>query len=252
MRSSATSFTVELADVCVGVEALFASTRDFCADYLTDAAPSERLAMTEADIEAERDHAARQDLREGREPRVWSQAYLETLALYRKAAALLLPYDAVVFHGTAVASEGRVYLFTAPSGTGKTTHARFWLSQVPGAYVLNGDKPLVRVGPDGVRAYGTPWQGKERMGVRGSLPLAGICLLERGETDAIRRMDAREALPTLIRQTHCPKGDADLVRVVSLAGRLAESVLLWRMSATLDEASALVSHAAMSEGRLGA
>ena len=242
------SFAVELADVCVGVEALFGSTRDFCADYLTDAVPTERVTITEADIAAEHERAARQDERDGLSPRTWSDTYLETLALYRKVAACFLPHDTVVFHGTAVAVAGRAYLFTAPSGTGKTTHARYWLSQVPGAYVLNGDKPLLRVDADDVRVFGTPWRGKERLGVRGNLPLAGLCLLERGEADAICRIDAHEALPELIRQTHCPSGADALVCVVGLVARLAQAVPLWRMQATLDEASAQVSYAGMAAG----
>lgn len=251
------AFTLELAGIPVGVEALFESTREFCAGYLTDASPVVRIAMAEADLAAERVYAAKQDEREGRATRAWSPEYLELLALYRKAATALLAHDVVVFHGAVLGVDGRAYLFTAPSGTGKTTHARHWLSQVPGAYVLNGDKPLLRVGAsdggdafggdaDAVVAYGTPWQGKERMGVRGSLPLAGICLLERGETDVIWRVDAREALPTLISQAYRPESPAALVRVVELVGALAEAIPLWRMRATSDESSARVSYAAMS------
>ena len=240
------SFVIELADVCVGVNALFESTRTFCAEYLSDAAPAVELCLDEADIEAERARAVEQDAREGLQPRAWSDAYLETLALYRKVAESLLPYGVVVFHGAVVAVGERTYCFTAPSGTGKTTHVRFWLSQVSGAYVLNGDKPLLRVGDEGVVAYGTPWQGKERMGVRGALPLAGICELERGERDAIRPMGAREALPVLMRQTYVPAGPLAQLRVVELVGKIAGRVPLWRMSATLDEDSALVSASAMA------
>lgn len=240
------TFTLELAGIPVGVESMFDSTQDFCAEYVTDADPELHVVISEADLAAERVRAARQDEREGFAPRSWSDEYLETLALYRKAAELLLPFGVIVFHGAVVAVGERAYLFTAPSGTGKTTHVRYWLSQIPNAYVLNGDKPLLRASDEGVFAYGTPWQGKEGMGVRGCLPLAGLCLLERGETDAIRRIDFNEAMPTLIQQAYRPEAPDALVRIVQFVGQLGAKVSLWRMQATLDERSALVSYAAMA------
>lgn len=242
------TFAIELADVCLGVSALYGQTREFCRDYLSNAEPEFHICLDEEDIEAERAQAARQDERAGLVPREWSSEYLETLALYRKAAAALLPYGTAVFHGAVVGAGGCAYCFTAPSGTGKTTHVRYWLSQVPGAFVLNGDKPLVRVTDGGVVVFGTPWRGKENMGVRGCLPLAGICALERGEIDEIQAMDAHEALPILIQQTYVPEGADAKLRIVELAGRITMQVPLWRMTASLNEASAQVSYVGMSHG----
>lgn len=240
----------ELAGVSIAADVLFETTLKFCSDYLTDVVPLERVAIDRADIEAERARVAERCAREGRPTYNWSDNYLETFVLYRKVAMALLPYNAIVFHGAVVALDGRAYLFTARSGTGKTTHVRFWLSQIPGSYILNGDKPLLRVIDGGVLACGTPWQGKEHMGVNERLPLAGLCVLERGKVDAVRRVDIDEVLPTLIRQTHRPEEPATLVRIMELVGAAGETVPLWRMSATLDERSALVSHDAMVRDKL--
>ena len=241
-----TEFVVELAGVPLAVSALYESTKEFCEGWLTDKPAIEQVSLTQDDLEAERHYSAEQNLREGLSVRSYNDAYLETLALYRRVASTLLPYDVVVFHGAVLALDGRAYVFTAPSGTGKTTHARYWLSQVPGCYVLNGDKPLLRIGERDVVAYGTPWMGKENMGTNSSLPLAGLCVLRRDDHDHIERLDMRDALATLIAQTYRPKDPVGLVRVVELAGRLGTVVPLWQMGCTLNENSALVSWHAMT------
>lgn len=241
-------FVVELAGVPIRVEALFETTRDYCADYLTDAEPREHIVLTQGNIDAERDLAARRNRRDGLPVRQHSDAYLETLALYREAADVLLAYDTVVFHGVVMGLDGAAYILTAPSGTGKSTHASYWLSQVPGSYVLNGDKPLLAVREGEVRAYGTPWRGKERIGVPGSLPVAGVCIIERAKEDFIERLEPREALPVLIQQTHRPATTDGLVKGVEIAGRIGEMVPLWRLGATLSEHSAIVSSQAMTQG----
>ena len=98
---------------------------------------------------------------------------------YVLTAARLIDFDVLLFHGSVVAVDGQAFLFTAKSGTGKTTHTRLWLKQIPGCHVLNGDKPLLLFRNDGIYACGTPWQGKENYGTNEILPLKSICLFNR-------------------------------------------------------------------------
>ena len=145
------SFCMALAGQAVGVSALFDETRAFCRDYLTDAPPSLRVEITPADIAFEKEKSRREAICEGRAPFDYSDAYLETLAVYRKIAAGLLDYDTLLFHGSVVAVDGAAYLFTAKSGTGKSTHTRLWQKQFGArAVMVNDDKPLIRIREDGV------------------------------------------------------------------------------------------------------
>lgn len=241
-----TDFTFELAGIPIAVRAVHESTEKYCADYLVDKEPLLHVCITQDDIDVEREKSAQQDRSNGIPVRRHSDAYLETLALYRKIADALIERDAIVFHGCVLAVDGRAYLFTAPSGTGKTTHAGFWLRMVPGAYVLNGDKPLLRVAGDLVLACGTPWRGKERMGCNGTLPLAGLCVLVRDTYDHIERVTMPSVLGELVQQTYRPDRPEALVRGVELAGAVGERVPLYRMGCTLDERSALMSYEAMA------
>ena len=146
-----------LAGQTIDVSALFDETRTFCQEYLTDAPPSFHVEITQADIAFEREKSRREAILEGRAPFDHSDTYLETLAAYRKIAAGLLDRDILLFHGSAIAVDGQAYLFTAKSGTGKSTHTRLWQKQFGDrAVMVNDDKPLLRLDEQGVTVYGTP------------------------------------------------------------------------------------------------
>lgn len=132
-----------------------------------------------------------------------SPAYLEFLCIHDSLAAQLPAHHRFLMHGAAIAFDGAAYLFTAPSGTGKTTHVRLWRQYLGSRVtVVNGDKPFLSLEPDGtVRVWGSPWAGKERWQSPISVPLCGVCLLERG-TDRICRLPPEQALTPLFRQTY--------------------------------------------------
>lgn len=116
---------------------------------------------------------------------------------YRK----LLEFDGIMLHSSAVVLDGKAYLFSGPSGMGKSTHARLWQSLFPGAEVINDDKPALR-NIDGVwYAYGTPWCGKDGININKKAPVAGICFLRQGSDNTIRRLSSIEAAAAILTQT---------------------------------------------------
>ena len=79
--------------------------------------------------------------------------------------------------------DGEAYIFTAVSGTGKSTHAMLW-REVFGERVrmINDDKPLIRITPEGKAVvYGTPWDGKHHLSKNSAFPLKAICWLTRAK-----------------------------------------------------------------------
>ena len=63
--------------------------------------------------------------------------------------------DTLVLHAVVVSYGGKGYMFIAPSGTGKSTHARLWLEHIEGTELVNDDFPVVR----DEMVYGSPWGG---------------------------------------------------------------------------------------------
>jgi hypothetical protein len=171
---------------------------------------------------------------------------LETLALYRKVAEALLAHGAVVFHGCVLAVDGRAYAFTAPSGTGKTTHARLWLELLGDkAFVLNGDKPLIDMKTDIPTVYGTPWDGKEHLSRNTNLPLGGIVLIERSESNSIEPIGSSDALKILLSQCYRPNNPDAMQHVLNSLIKLSGSVKFYKLKCNISKEAAVLSHSTL-------
>ncbi|KAB5607392.1 hypothetical protein [Bifidobacterium jacchi] len=139
-------FLMRLSDLRVAVRSMHDRIERQCADYLLPSSGFEQdamnadiaVAITPGDIAHERELATQEGS---------SDDYLETLAVFRRIAEQLPALHRVVFHGATISFAGRAWLFTAPSGTGKTTHIRLW-REVYGDRVgiINGDKPILHIG----------------------------------------------------------------------------------------------------------
>lgn len=244
------NFAVKPCGKTVAVNALFASTREFCRDYLTDGQPDFSVTVTPSDIILEREKAAREDALEGLPVRNLSDELLERTALQRKIVEHLFDYDVLLFHGSAVEVDGEAYLFTAKSGTGKSTHTKLW-RQVLGdrARMINDDKPFLRFDTEGITVYGSPWMGKHNLGTNISAPLKAICILERGEENNIRPITPQEALPMLFQQSQRPANGKHLPKYMDLIDKLASQGKFYRMACNMDPKAACMAYEAMSSGR---
>ena len=216
---------------------------EYCNRYISDGDPDVVIQITTEDIDYEHRRGQEGKL-EKIEPQEYSVAYLETLAVYRKICEAMVDFDTVLMHGSVVAVDGVAYLFTAKSGTGKSTHTRFW-REVFGerAVMVNDDKPLLKLTEDGVLACGTPWDGKHRLSTNVCLPLKAICILERGETDEIHRISAQEALPMVFQQTYRPK---KLAKYMEIIDKLMQRVEFYRLKCTMSPNAAKIAYEGMN------
>lgn len=128
-----------------------------------------------------------------------SVVYMKTGAEF---AGNILNYDGFYIHSSAVALDGKAYLFSGPCGIGKSTHTRLWQKKFgEAACVINDDKPVLRRIDGTWYAYGTPWCGKDGINSNQKVPLAGVCFLKQAEKNKIRRLDSLEAMQRILPQT---------------------------------------------------
>ena len=230
---------VQFAGMTVDIRARYPYMEQMCSGYLapSDATPDFAVEVTDEEIAREADPT-----------RELPKGYLESLALYRKICHEALAYDTFLFHGSALAIDGRAYLFTAPSGTGKSTHTSLWRREWGDAVtVVNDDKPLLRVTEERVFVCGTPWDGKHRLSTNCQVPLAAICLLKRGQTNSIRQITSVEAYPTLLSQTYRPRDGEDMAKTLALLDRAVRQVKLYEMHCNISAEAARVARAGMEE-----
>ena len=159
----------------------------------------------------------------------------------------LLNFGGFMLHSSAVVVDGKAYLFTADSGTGKSTHTKLWLEKFgQRAYILNDDKPALRREADGWFAYGTPWSGKHDISVDARVPVAGVAVLERSEENTIERISGVQAVHGILKQVNRPRAAEYRVKLLALLDQLITEIPVWKLCCNQNMAAATVSYEAMS------
>ena len=159
----------------------------------------------------------------------------------------LLEHQGFFLHASAVVVESKAYLFSAPCGTGKSTHTRIWKKVFPDAIILNDDKPAVKLSNRKFFAYGTPFSGKTDLNINASYPIQGICFLERGLQNSIKLMDAKEIIIHLMSQTLQPSHEGRLDQMMELFQQLIKQIPIYKLTCNMDDEAAYVAYHAMQE-----
>ena len=242
-------FQITLAGQAVGICSMYDEVFQLCRGYLSDAAEvSFQVEIAPEDIAFEREKSLREAALEGKPVVFYPDPYLETLAVYRKIAVRMPEYDTWLMHGSAVAVGEEAFLFTAASGTGKTTHTRLWMEQIPGAFVVNGDKPLLRMRDGLCEVCGTPWSGKENMNQNVIVPLRAICFLHRGTENRIEEISFREAASLLLQQSFRCSDPFVMQKTMTLIKRLGDCVHFYQLFCNMEPEAAVVSWRGMRLG----
>lgn len=229
-------FSIKLADTLFTIHNRFDYVQKLCTNYLCEGQGVE-ISVTHEEIAREQTGNS-------------SDAYLESLAVYRKIAEYLVDEGVLLFHGSAIAVDGEGYLFTAVSGTGKSTHTRLWRQAFGDrAVMINDDKPLLRITSSGVSVYGTPWNGKHRLDTNTAVPLKAVCILHRGQDNSIAPIAATQALPVLLQQSYRSLDPEKMRKILHLVGTLAEKCSLYSLYCNMDPQAALVAYEGMNGGK---
>ena len=235
-----------IADRIIEVSSIYEKVHRYCSGYEADGEPDLSVAIRQEDIDFEAQRELKCAEREGRPPLDSTDDYREELAVYRKIAEKCPDWDTVLFHGSVIAVDGQGFLFTAKSGTGKSTHTRLWREYLGDkAVMVNDDKPLLKVNGSSVTAYGTPYNGKHHLGCNMSVPLKAICILTRGEKNSIVRIGKAEAYAMLLQQVYRPQDPLQMAKTLKLVDRLAETTELYRMACNMDIEAAEVAYNTM-------
>ena len=210
-------FVVRIADVNIEINTLSTGTYGYCIDYLTSDKQDIDISITKEDV----DQLIKADQRASQ---FINEAYLESIAVYQKIVEEMLSYKCFMMHGAVVAIDNAAWMFSAKSKTGKTTHVKKWLKHINGAYIVNGDKPLIKIQHDQVYACGTPWCGKERLGRNTMVPLKAVVFLERSESNSIQKLTFSNSFLYLLQHVYIPSNPEKAKETLQLLQMLEDKV----------------------------
>lgn len=238
MRYYDMNFFVKLADKYIEINSVYPELKNFFKDYLvSETTPDFIISLTEKEILEEQEMTSENQ---------FSLTYLETLATLRKLAEIMPSYNRILMHGASISYKDHAYLFTAPSGTGKSTHIRLWKKFLgEDVKIVNGDKPFISL-DDKPLIYGSPWAGKENWHRNCSMPLSGICFVQRGTTNSICKLEASECLPLLFKQVYLPSDALAAGLTLELIDAMLKKVPLYLLTCDMSEEAVQCSFEALT------
>ena len=165
-----------------------------------------------------------------------------TLFYYR-----MLKFQGFMLHSSCIGYDSEAYIFSADSGTGKSTHTSLWQKYIEGVVMINDDKPAVRL-IDGVfYAIGTPWSGKHDENCDIAVPLKAVALLKRGAENKIYPAKPIEAIPFLLRQTVMSPNEENMTLLTDLLDKFFRTVPVYWLECDMSEQAVITSFEKMTE-----
>ena len=228
-------------------------------DYVTDKPPVLKIAPTDADIQNMQalmdSRARRRDAPLLRYP----EKLLEMNIIYRALCETLIDHDVLPIHGSALCMDGAAYVFIAPGNTGKSTHSRLW-REVYGdrVWMINDDKPLLKVTDGGIMVCGFPWIDKQYApGCNASAPLKAIVRLFRDNENHIESLSNADGFQMLLTRSYpylfrrsLPQDAACMAHSVALAKRVVCAAECYSLGCNMSPEAAIVSHDGMNAGKI--
>lgn len=204
--------------------------------YITDEIPQISFEVTEQDIDFETEKVGG----------IYTRTNSELSAFLRKFAEFVHTKNGFLIHAALIDVDGTGVAFSAPSGTGKTTHLHLW-KQLLGdkVFVVNGDKPIVRFFENEQYpfGYGTPWCGKELYGENTKVPIKHFCFIERSDTNSCEKINVGDNLGLFFKQIYMPKKDPiSIANTLKLSNLFLKQVTVWKIKCNMDISAAEVAY----------
>jgi len=233
---------VEIADIPFEVICRYPENEAFFSEYRSDRAPLFSIQPSEADLLQVQAGFDRMGAGAAYPP-----VFLENNAVHELLARHMVDHNVLLMHGSALCMDNRAYIFTAPSGTGKSTHAKLW-REVFGhrVWMINDDKPMLKISDHEVMVYGTPWNGKHHLGRNACAPLKAVVKLSRASDNHIEPLGKVDAFRVLISHSYSSDDPRCMLKVMELEKRLIDIAAFYRLSCNMDPEAATIAWEGMN------
>lgn len=155
-------------------------------------------------------------------------------AFYRE----LLRHNGIMLHSSCVEKDGLAYLFSARSGTGKSTHTHLWLENLDGTRIVNDDKPALIFDNGTWFACGTPFSGKTDENLDVKVPVRAISFLHRSEENTVQKINPQAAIGQFLSQTVNPREKDLAEKMLENLDLLLKSVPVFAVGCNMENDAA--------------
>jgi hypothetical protein len=156
-------------------------------------------------------------------------------------------YNGMLLHASGVVVDGKAYLFSAPCGTGKSTHTSLWLKLFGDrAFIINDDKPAIRIIDGKPYVYGTPFSGKHDISKNVRAELGGICFISQSPENEISLMDSGAVIVAVMEQTVRNLSMENMDKMLTVLDDVLRSVKVYSLKCNMDPSAAILSYETMS------
>lgn len=154
----------------------------------------------------------------------------------------LLRHNGIMLHSSCVEKDGYAYLFSARSGTGKSTHTHLWLENLSGTRIINDDKPALVFEDGKWYACGTPFSGKTDENLNVKIPVRAIVFLHRSETNTVKKMPPALAVAQFLEQTINPTDRTLAEKMLEYTDSILRNVPVFSLGCNLDPEAAEIAY----------
>lgn len=225
----------KIADVVFQVDVKNKYTYNIMKDYLSaDATPEFVITVSQRDLLFE----------EKVSPIKAPEYTYESIAIYRKFIYKLIEsYNGFFFHCSAIAVDNQGYMFTAESGTGKSTHRNLWVKNFGDKVtVINDDKPIIRKVQGEFYIYGTPWKGKEGLGTNAKVKAKALCFLQRSKINKVSKIETKEAVLKMMNQVVRPESPVLMEKLLELMDGFLTQVNTYNLCVNMEDDAAITAY----------
>lgn len=140
---------------------------------------------------------------------IWTQSIFQFNPLFLAGLPEFFSnYECMMLHASVIENEDRGIVFTAPSGTGKSTQADLWV-KYRDAEIINGDRALIRKCKDEYRVYGSPYAGSSYIYKDKNTKLELIVILRQGSENRILHLSQKEKYLHLLSELRLSRGNKE-------------------------------------------
>lgn len=224
-----------IADLNIEINPKYEKTREILANYITDEKTADFC------VEAKQSEIDRLTAN-GDIDYMVENSIINTLV----CGKILDSYDGLFFHSSALMFDGGAYVFSAPSGTGKSTHTALWRKHFGDRVtMINDDKPIIRKKDGAFYVYGTPWMGKSNIGANISAPLKAVFLLERDSKNYAEKVSAGRVFAKLLEATLISRKQDKMLKILELYDEIFSAVDLFSLHCTVSDEAVIAAYNAL-------